>query len=221
MEEFQTPWDPTDSKSFEELISHDPVGMARVQNYTDLIASTESNVFPATGSERWDQWLSRENRFEKGNIPGLERDLAFFTHVLQGALLTDLGSGKSSFMRSFAKRFGVKLLLEIDLFYENKDKAQPDHVRIISVRDDMLKTVARMPNDCSNFTINAIGFELITNRNYHAALAEELVRATKPGGIIFGWGSDVFFYLKDNPEVSLRPLESTHALDYAIFQKRS
>ncbi len=224
MGEFQTAWDPTESKSFDELIAHYQEGGVRAQKYADIIASADCRFFSAGASESWDLWLSREKRFEGAAFPGLENDLSFFSSVLGGHLLTDLGSGKESFMRSFARRFGVKLFLEVDLAYRKSEGMSPDTddtLQIIRTQEDMLRAVALMPDSCSNFTINGIGLELITSREYHAALAHELVRATQPHGVIFGFGSDVSAYLEKYPELNNRGLESTNVADHFVFQKRA
>ncbi len=77
----------------------------RAAQYSELIATTEYNYFPATASERWDQIRSR--------ILENPSDQAVFADALGGHLLVDCGAGKESWMRSFAALFGTSLFLKL------------------------------------------------------------------------------------------------------------
>jgi|GEM_PF-2782445 len=60
------------------------------------------------------------------------------------------------------------------------------------VCDDMLDFVSRLPADSSNFMINGIDDLVLQDPTdeYQNALAQEIVRSLKPGGIIFGTNLD-------------------------------
>lgn len=77
MSEFQTPWNPVESTTAEELLSHDPAGALRAAQYSELVAATPCNYFPATASQRWDQIRSR--------ILENPSDRALFADALGGA----------------------------------------------------------------------------------------------------------------------------------------
>ena len=62
----------------------------------------------------------------------------------------------------------------------------------LSVKADMLDFVARMRDDSANFMLNGIDFASVPgSERYHEVLAQELVRATKPGGLVFGINATV------------------------------
>jgi hypothetical protein len=68
------------------------------------------------------------------------------------------------------------------------------------VRADILDLVGRLPDACGSFMINGIDTAVIDSPEYHRALCNELVRATRPGGLVFGMNSEVFNLLKNRKD---------------------
>lgn len=74
----------------------------------------------------------------------------------------------------------------------------------INVKADMLNFVARLPDNSCNFAINGIDYEIAQTPEYRKALMEELVRATRIGGVLFGIGSDIW---KNDSRLKLMGIE--------------
>jgi hypothetical protein len=122
---------------------------------------------------------------------------------LVGGTLIDLGGGIASHMRALVKQFEASEYINVD-----HNPAQPsdplrpttdeqdEALRVLQVNSDMLKFLARMRDASAQFTINGIDEFIIGDSEYHQALARELVRATKQGGLIFGVNSMVYHHLK-------------------------
>lgn len=136
---------------------------------------------------------------------------------LKGSILVDLGGGRLSRMLPIAETFGASGYVNVDrhitgnfgsVMYDpalNQYEKFWDERRAMSgweglefttsiepaiVYADMLDFVARLPDNCVNFTANGIDKDILgygpEHTDYKAALAREIVRAMKPDGIIFG-----------------------------------
>ena len=122
---------------------------------------------------------------------------------LTGGTLVDLGGGIASHMRALAKQFEASEYLNVDLnpslpsdpLHSTADE-QDESVHVVQVNSDMLNFLTRMRKASAQFTINGIDELIISEPEYHQALARELVRATKQGGLIFGTNSIVYHHLK-------------------------
>lgn len=59
-------------------------------------------------------------------------------------------------------------------------------VQTLMISDDMLDFVSQMKTGSGNFILNGIDWCIVKLPEYHQALAQEMARATIPGGIICG-----------------------------------
>lgn len=216
MSEFQTPWNPVESTTVEELLSHDSEGALRAAEYAPLVTRTDFNFFTAAASERWEQIRSR--------ILGDPHDRAVFEDALRSQLLVDCGTGKESWIRSFAAQFGTALLFEIDIAYQRTISPHEEAaaMKIFCKKGDMLTVLARLPSACANITVNGIDRALIKNQEYHKALAHEIERVVRPGGIVFGFQSDVVQYVQSSPAFTFIHLNSVRSvyIDYFVCRKQ-
>jgi len=119
----------------------------------------------------------------------------FLKSKLKGEILIDLGSGLNPTL--------LELALELECCYIHIDKFRLQSNRnlnpkkaiyqykegwteILDVQADMLDFLSRMKSNSANITINGIDSYIIPNKNYHEALAREILRVIKPEGIVFG-----------------------------------
>jgi len=226
---------PGTTESSIELLEEGEVSLNFLQqeplvNYSDLIHKAEAVSFDDAREMR----ANYDHVWETYQIPLLGTTIpevvSTFAESLDGAILCDLGSdgrmdlsaaiNKASLFISVNKYpGGVKSDL-IDnpkvgdlRMVEFKDKLTgtvlvPGVLRHIYVRADLLNFVSRL-TDCSvNITINGIDSDLIYVEGYHEAVAQEIMRVTKPGGVIFGNSSVALYIIRDliksNPEIGER-----------------
>lgn len=170
------------------------------QYYRRLILKQEErNVISSATSFSW-----RWGDIETGGLPTVELEHFFKEHLRQQVLI-DLGGGQIdfSFMHSLAKYCEASAYINVDL---QRHTGEPDPFRAqyekstddfyeATVTSDMLDFVTHTKDGSASFAINGIDQTIIDDPEYNKALAEELVRATSKGGIIFGIESDVGHYL--------------------------
>lgn len=162
----------------------------------------------------------------EGDLSPQGRD--YFNKKLQNSLLIDIGGGAGQLMETVAKKFGVDEYINVDIqigkprdpyigyartdadysFLSEEERKQT--MQGLDVSADMLDFVARIPNNSANFVLNGIDMYVILTPKYREALFNEIVRAAKIGGILFGTGSDIW---KADPR-----LKST--VDQLGFEKR-
>ncbi len=138
----------------------------------------------------------------------------FLKEKLEGHILVDLGGGFGH-MDTVAWRLNARTYITVDTAYQNHlpdedstrgfsahlrvDPENPMHyLQEITVAADMLDFVARVPSGTCNFVVNGITSDIIDSPEYHVAVAQEMIRATRAGGIIFGNFSQSLEYIKDN-----------------------
>lgn len=117
----------------------------------------------------------------------------FMISKLQGSILLDLGSRSPGNMESayylWEEAHGSQYI-GIDLFAIGRGENLGYTINIIDnlygVKDDMLLALAKMRTGSANITIDAIDHTIIPDEKYHEALATEIIRVCKPGGIVFG-----------------------------------
>lgn len=151
----------------------------------------------------------------------------------------DLGGGRGGMMFDLAvNRTGAQMYINVDRgSFANPNppnslepasvNPSPDKSKfIIKVKADMLDFLARIKDGSANFAINGIDEIIINDHRYHQALATELVRATKPGGLIFGLGSEVIPILRgqiDRREIDLTehiiPRQIHPMMPLGVFEK--
>lgn len=116
---------------------------------------------------------------------------AFFHEKLKGKILVDCG-GNYDKMKAFAKKFGAKVYVNVDkhVYPEGQiSTIEFDDMTIVHCGMDMLNFIAQLQPGSVNITINGIDSNLITNPDYHSALAHEIARVVADDGIVFGANS--------------------------------
>jgi len=143
----------------------------------------------------------------------------YFREKLNGGILIDIGGGQNDAMADLAKISGVETYINVDESLRGEydlSKTIPgnyDYQRIpeeerarpmtdILVKADALDFVSRVPSDTVCFAVNGMDFYVLEDADYRRALMGELIRTTKPGGILFGASSDIW-----RPDPSLRSVE--------------
>jgi hypothetical protein len=129
--------------------------------------------------------------------------MPLFQEKLKDQVLIDLGGGHKSLMLDFAERSGVAEYINVDRYmpglkdntYLDVAETEQEHTRAQAVQSDILYFASRLPDNSVNFTINGIDDMVIGNHKYQSALAQEMMRAALPGGLIFGTGSRSLYYL--------------------------
>lgn len=176
----------------------------------ELIVIQEQQSSLVTGletpySENWDHATSLFGERSEEEKALVVEERKYFREHLESAPLVDVGGGFGRLF-SFAVASGSSMYVNVDRWRFHDEERGPNPItpssvqRIgddarsivrVSVCADMLDTLSRMKSDSANFTINGIDFIMVKNEKYHEALAKEIYRATKPGGLIFGIESPV------------------------------
>jgi len=166
------------------------------ENYKKLILAQEK--YQRTSSATSFSWRWGDIETGKPSNDTLER---LFKEHLNQQVLVDLGGGQIdfSYMYSLAKHCGASAYINVDLQrhggeinpFQPQDEKITDGFYEAKVAADMLDFVAHMKDGSANFAINGIDQTIIDDPEYNEVLAQELVRATARGGIIFGIESDV------------------------------
>ncbi len=146
---------------------------------------------------------------------------SFFEKHLTGQILIDLGGGISSvLMTTLTETIKVKTYINVDIdfdFLKNKEFGLPMSMKTVNgitkvkIGGDMLDFVSRIQYANKgigiNFTMNNIDECNIDNREYFIALANEVIRILRPGNIIFGCYSPMFFaQLSERDKLQAVPL---------------
>ena len=179
-------------KKFDLLFDQNRVTLS--EEYAKLVrrqdlSSTRGHWQGTTYSETW------LDLFEARALPARN----FFRQRLSGQPLIDLGGGEGVMM-NLATDFGVSEYINVDRGYGDlplnpyeighSGQLNPSSITL-DVHADMLDFVARLKDNAANFTINGIDNIIVNDSAYHRVLAQELIRATRPGGLIFGIHSNV------------------------------
>lgn len=165
--------------------------------YKKLILAQEKNQMISSATSFSWSWGDRKKTGKPLNDT-LER---LFKEHLNQQVLVDLGGGQIdfSYMYRLAKHCGASSYINVNLQrhggeinpFQSQDEKILGNFYEATVTADMLDFVAHMKDGSGNFAINGIDQTIIDDREYNKALAQELVRATCRGGIIFGVESDV------------------------------
>lgn len=130
-----------------------------------------------------------------GEVPG------FLRKKTMGKILIDLGAGGGHRMQDLAKKIGAKVYIKVDKTF-GKDETPFDpsndlsagkmdgEMQVVTIKDDLLDFISRIPDGSVCITINGINSSLIEGGDYHDELAEEIGRAMHPDGVVFGRSSD-------------------------------
>lgn len=192
------------------------------ESYKQLILAQEKyqGVRSATSfSWQWQTALDLEitPRPDESNLEMMQR---FFKEHIYQHVLIDVGGGQTSFsyMRHLAQACKASAYINVDRFRHlgEPDPFRPQEEKTIGdfyeaeVTADMLDFVARMKDNSAIFAINGVDSTIIGDPEYDKALAQELVRATCKGGIIFGFESDVGFPLGEIAKQEKSPIRPVH-----------
>lgn len=130
-------------------------------------------------------------------VRGDERNRLFGS--LRGKTLIDFGGSKGREVRNFAENLGVHLLVNVDPTHSKQElgtifRCDLHYQKYLG---DMLTVASKLPNASVNVVINGIDSNIITEIEYHRAMAAEIARITEPGGLVFGDRSTALSYLDE------------------------
>jgi len=238
-EKFTPPETERKVTTFDDLMDHERVVPA---DYQKLILLQEQRTKENSGrfmdthySDNWSVVFNSKGEYAKLT----EQELQYFKERLQGQALVDLGGGSGGVMFDLAANLArAQMYINVDRgrFHPNKPPnpleptdiipSQDQSRFIVKVKADMLDFISRMKDGSANFAINGIDSIIVSDPRYNEALAKELVRATRSGGLIFGLESEALLILRDQinkGEVNLRehvvPKEISTMMREHIFEK--
>lgn len=185
--------DTTESEQNSEAVLHTIIDDSRIPppEYEKLALKQEKRgiKFPpsdANYSIIWSEVINTENE-------NAVRD--FLRRHLSGQVLIDFGGGTSA-MSNLASEFGCSIYVNVDRApYGEEEKPNPlvpaYHRQVgdtmnLHVHADMLDFISRVKENSVNCIINGIDVIIVDDSKYHEALAREMIRVTKKGGLIFG-----------------------------------
>jgi len=182
--------------------------------YTELIKDFEREVdrlslAPNTETRYSDttlRWL-----LYGANAPPFAADREYLKTKLKDSILVDLGGGQGATAKEIARAYEASAGINVDKFiggielnplkdlnaesiakYGNNAQTNPECALVAA---DMLDFVSRLPDNSINFMANGIDAYIIgLDHEYNAALAKEIVRAMKPGGVLFGNSFEGIWY---------------------------
>jgi len=176
--------------------------------YRKLIERQEGGIGRPNNEPYAEAWLVHFS--DEGN----RERLNFLNDRLRQQVLADLGSGLR-ILQNLAKRCKVKAYIGVDRFHGNPGQFSETD---FGVKEDLLLFCASLQNDSCNFTLNGIDTVIIPNKKYHEYLAAEIVRATRPGGVIFGVNSASLGNIRKKKGIS--QIKTGSSPDYyQIYQK--
>ena len=132
---------------------------------------------------------------------------------LNGQTLFDLGCGlkrSRTTMMQIAQDCGVARYVGVDYAPAGLNQTAPfkeesffvGKMQASVVQGDMLTTVAALRPGSANFVLN--GTTIVINKKYETAIFKELVRATVPGGVMFGHGMMYYEEVMHDPALVQR-----------------
>jgi SAM-dependent methyltransferase len=181
----------------------------------------EGTNFGTTFTRLWHRPLIEE--IDADATPNMRKRLA---DALQGGILLDVGCGDRESrhtMQEVAKTFGAAHYIGLDqLEIDGTHPFQQSNVRyerkvfapveLYYHQQDMLLFLARLQRETmAAVAINGIDSIVIPSGNYHHALAREIARVLRPGGVVFGINSTVGYYLEEfrlRTPATLTPFEA-------------
>ncbi|MFA5022851.1 MAG: hypothetical protein WC385_02430 [Candidatus Paceibacterota bacterium] len=94
---------------------------------------------------------------------------------------------------------GIKKSIELVKMYTEKEGG----VDSFCVSADMLDFISRLPSNSVNIEVDGVDYDIIHNPEYHKALAREILRVTKKGGLVIGTQSNPLYFAKELPRVKM------------------
>lgn len=222
--------------------------------YQEVIRNAEevTRDFNTPHSDHWDR-LSDRPDFSEEQIEQAREAREFFRTKLKGGIVVNLGGWKSPFVKILGKE-GPKEVInvdkhmhykwDIDGYWERREKDEPDIPidsnrvdleenlsdgrRVKYVRADMLDFISQLPDNSVNIEIDGIDFNVIAHREYHQALAREIIRVLKKGGIVFGNVTSVLEKFQEETPDELQRVEfkilegryDSKTTPFLVFEKK-
>lgn len=185
------------------------------------IEITKDQGFHASFDMIWVQNITSQHQLEKSPAKEI---LEFLRGKLEGKVLVDLAAGGG--MRYLSERVKVSTQIEVNLYHgrglpnpyndiSHGGSSGTPSVKVIKVKADALDFTSKIANNSASFVINGLDTEIIPVVEYHKVLADEVIRATPEGGVIFGLNSGVLNFVAGNPQV-----EAVHIGGYEFFVKK-
>lgn len=194
-----------------DLLTHDNPNLSLYQELMrqEYTASGEVSLPQQIGHAWLNLFFDITGKTKEGDLS--QEGMKYFKEKLQNGLLIDIGGGAGQLMEAVAKKFGVDKYVNVDIcigkprdpytgyirtekdfsLLSEEERKQP--MQGFDVSADMLDFVARIPNNSASFVINGIDMYVLRTEEYRKALFNEIMRATKMGGILFGVGSDIWY----------------------------
>jgi hypothetical protein len=124
----------------------------------------------------------------------------FLSRKLAGEVVVDLGCGNENIPHAarFLETLGASVYIGVDRIIRNPYQTAEEHglekIALLLDDSDMLRFVSNLPSGSVNFMLNGIDALVFTAMGgvgrYQEHLSEEIARATKNGGLVFGRGSE-------------------------------
>lgn len=202
------------------------------QRHVGRPSSEAGRFFPTPFSKKWKKVAHRLESPPPDalSLEEAKKGIDFFRTRLSENVLVDLGGGAGT-MKGPSRVWEVGTYVNVDrgvygkLVNENSpsdattavaDKVEAG-LHINGVNADILEFVTKMRNGVGNFTINGIDHYIVDDPKYNQALAQEIVRAMKTGGLVFGVESDIFQYFQTMASADkspIRKIDVARELDY-------
>tara|TARA_Y100000034_G_C6823313_1_gene371032 strand:+ start:189 stop:755 length:567 start_codon:yes stop_codon:yes gene_type:complete len=115
------------------------------------------------------------------------------SHSIPGTPLLDLGAGPRSYWNAerVAEVYNAEAYIGVDLGLTSYSNWKHNSMPSFLIPGDMLLNVAKVNTRSANFTFNGIDW---CYGDYGEAIVDEVERAVKPKGVVFGVGSEAIVY---------------------------
>lgn len=189
----------------------------RIKEYTDLIfrGMNLERDFGYMDDSYADAWKGvgesrkRKEAYDYTPLsPEQQKKIEEYLHKkLSGHVLIDPGCGGPWRMSRLAENFGASMYVGINIESSSNFRSvvtEGDAHKLEGkessyyIEDDMLLRLAFTPSGCANILLNGIDSCILRKKEYMEAVADEIARACRPGGVVCGSsvGQTPFDYLK-------------------------
>ncbi|MEK7208282.1 MAG: hypothetical protein AAB699_01905 [Patescibacteria group bacterium] len=222
-EQFPKPESEEERGGLHRLLTYENPNLSRYQLLIEREFGEKRHQYGQEFAHQWcpvfhNRYGKGEAEFEPEDY---KKVLPYLKLRLQGQLLIDLGGNlsKQGVMVQLAKKCGATSYINVDTEYVPKgtlpfgdnydpyrgmkrDDTYPllseaerkREMLALNVQADMLNFTARLPHNSANFVMNGIDFDIVEKPEYWNALEEEITRATRVGGVLFGYGSEMMHF---------------------------
>ncbi len=168
--------DPIVTGSLRGVLGHEHPGAAKIARLEELDALRRF---------KWDTPYSDRISSAVHN-PHL---IALFQESLAGAPLLDMGAGPESWSNGarIAHEFAASRYVGVDPAFKEDEHFAIEGYPIHLLATGMLAFMSQVQSGIANYTFSGMNF---LQGAYQDAVVEELVRTVKPGGLVFGVGSE-------------------------------